>query len=249
MTVATPTRTAVPAGPSPTGVRRLLAVCRLHVVSWPLLLAAPAAILAVTFAINLTIFALIDSEGETHATGAALSLYGFVVAFYAQAMTQTFPFALGLSVTRRQFFTSTGVVAVVQSAAFAAVLQLLSVIEAATDGWGVGMRMFGVLRYATDSSVLQTVTLFASLLLTTSISILLGAVYQRWRTPGFLLAGTGTIGALGIAAVVITWARWWPAVGSWFVDAPRTVVLAVVPLAASAAAIAAAWAVLSRATT
>jgi len=247
MTVAT--LTTAPVHPSPSGARRLLAVCRLHVVSWPLLLAAPAAILTVTFAINLTIFALIDSGGETHGTGAVLSLYGFVVAFYAQAMTQTFPFALGLGVTRRQFFTSTAVVAVVQSIAFAAVLQLLSVVEAATGGWGVGMRMFGVLRYAADSAVLQTVTLFASLLLTTSISILLGAVYQRWRTPGLLIAGIGTIGVLGLAAVVVTWARWWPAIGSWFVDAPRATVLAVVPLAAAVAAIAGSWAVLRRATT
>ncbi|MCA1008945.1 ABC transporter permease [Rhodococcus hoagii] len=245
MTVATLPATS--AHPAPTGVRRLLAVCRLHAVSWPLLLAAPAAILAVTFAINLTIFALIDADDETHVTGAVLALYGFVVAFYTQAMAQTFPFALGLSVTRRQFFTSTTVVAIVQSIVFAAVLQLLSVIEAATDGWGVGMRMFGVLRYATDSVVLQTVTLFASLLLTTALAMLLGAVFLRWRTSGLLIAGIGTIGALGLAAVVVTWAHWWPAIGSWFVDSPRAVVLAVVPVAASAVSIAATWAVLRRA--
>ncbi|CAM2895480.1 ABC transporter permease [Prescottella defluvii] len=246
MTVATPT--AAPARPPRTDSRRLLAVCRLHAVSWPLLLAAPAAILAVTFAINLTIFALIDTGDDTQVTGAVLALYGFVVAFYAQAMTQTFPFALGLGVTRRQFFASTTVVAVVQSAAFAAVLQLLSVIEAATGGWGVGMRMFGILRFATDSSVLQTAAFFASLLLTTSISMLLGAVHQRWRTIGFLVAGIGTIGVSGLAAVVITWAQWWPAIGSWFVDAPRAMTLAVVPVAAAAAAIAATWVVVRRAT-
>ena len=71
MTVATLPATS--AHPAPTGVRRLLAVCRLHAVSWPLLLAAPAAILAVTFAVNLTIFALIDADDETHVTGAVLA--------------------------------------------------------------------------------------------------------------------------------------------------------------------------------
>ncbi|PTR26536.1 hypothetical protein C8K36_105108 [Rhodococcus sp. OK519] len=234
---------------SPTGIARLAAVCRLHAVSWPLLLVAPAAILAVTFAINLTVFALVGSEGETHGTGAVLALYGFVVAFYTQAMTQTYPFALGLSVTRRQFFAATTVVAVVQSIAFAAALQALSVIEAATDGWGVRMRMFGVLRYVTDSPVLQSITLFASMLLTTAIAMLLGAVYQRWRTPGFLIAGIGTIAVLGLAAVVVTWAQWWPAVGSWFVDAPRWLVFVGVPLAAAVAAIATTWSVIRRATT
>ncbi|MFM1726380.1 ABC transporter permease [Rhodococcus sp. PAM 2766] len=249
MTVAIVSPTAAPQRRSPVGLQRLMAVCRLHAVSWPLLLVAPAAILAVTFAINLTIFALIDSEGEIHGTGAVLALYGFVVAFYTQAMTQTYPFALGLSVTRRQFFAATTVVAVLQSIAFATVLQALSVIEAATGGWGVDMRMFGVLRYVTDSAVLQSVTLFASLLLTTAIAMLLGAVYQRWRTPGFLIAGIGTIGLLGLTAVVVTWARWWPAIGSWFVDAPRWLVFVGVPLAAAVAAIAATWSVLRRATT
>lgn len=247
MTIAIASPAAQQSAP-PKGVGRIMAVCRLHAVAWPVLLAAPAAILGLTFVINLTIFALIDSGGETHGTGAVLSLYGFVIAFYAQAMTQSLPFALGLSVTRRQFFVSTTVVAVAQSILFAAVLQLLSVIEAATGGWGVRMRMFGVLRYATDSPVLQYVTLIASLLLTTSIAMLLGAVYQRWRTPGFLIAAIGAILVLGVVAVIVTWVHGWPAVGAWFVDAPRMLVLVGVPMAAATAAFVATWAVVRRTT-
>ncbi|WP_430332029.1 ABC transporter permease [Rhodococcus sp. ACT016] len=247
MTVIDPT--VAVARPSHNGIRRIFAVCRLHVVAWPLLLAAPAAILALTFAINFTIFALVDSGGETRGTGSVLSLFGFVVAFYAQAMTQTFPFALGLGVTRRQFLASTVVVALLQSLGFAVVLQALSVIEEATGGWGVGMRMFGILRYVTDSSALQFVTLFVSLMLTTSISMLLGAVYQRWRTPGFLIAGIGAVTVLGGASILAAWARWWPAIATWLVDAPRVLVIAALPAGVAAAMLALTWAVLRRATT
>ncbi|MDH6281768.1 ABC transporter permease [Prescottella agglutinans] len=249
MTATISTTSTEPVPASYAGFGRILAIARIHFVAWPILIAAPLAILALTFAINFAIFALIDSGGETHPTGAILSLYGFVVAFYAGAMTQTFPFALGLGATRRQFFVSTVAVAVAQSFGFAVLFQVLSVIEAATDGWGVYMRMFGILRYATDSALLEFATLFASLLLTTAVSIAFGAVYQRWKTPGFLIAGISVVGLLGLAAVLLTWAGWWPSVGSWLLDAPRVLVLAALPVGVSVATIAASWAIVRRATT
>ncbi|WP_433612066.1 ABC transporter permease [Prescottella agglutinans] len=249
MTATLSTTSTEPVPASRAGVRRILAIARIHVVAWPILIAAPLAILALTFAINFAIFALIDSSGETHATGSILALYGFVVAFYAQAMTQTYPFALGLGVTRRQFFVATVAVALAQSFGFAVLFQSLSAIEAATDGWGVHMRMFGILRYVTDSTLLQFATSFASLLLTTAISIAFGAVYQRWKTVGFLIAGVSVVCLLGLAAVLVTWADRWPTVGSWLVDAPRALVLAALPVGVSAATLGASWAIVRRATT
>ncbi|GAB2651517.1 ABC transporter permease [Prescottella soli] len=249
MTATISTTSAEPVPASHAGFRRILAIARIHVVAWPILIASPLVVLALTFAINFAIFALIDSGGETHPTGAILSLYGFVVAFYAQAMTQTFPFALGLGVTRRQFFVATVAVAVAQSFGFAVLFQVLSAIEAATGGWGVYMRMFGILRYVTDSALLEFATFFASLLLTTAISIAFSAVYQRWKTTGFLIAGISVVGLLGLVAVVLTWAGWWPTVGSWLVDAPRGLVLVALPVGVSVTALAASWAIVRRATT
>ncbi|WP_137725105.1 ABC transporter permease [Prescottella subtropica] len=250
-----PTTTSSTAAPPTThrpgrsGLPRILDVARIHVVAWPLLIAVPVAIVAVTFAINYTIQALIDTDGSTQGTGAILALYGFVVAFYVQAVTQTFPFYLGLSVTRREFFVATGLVAVAQSALFAGMVQVLSVIEAATDGWGVRLRMFGVLRWVTDSSLLQFLGYFATLLLTTAIATAAGAVFQRWRALGLTIAGIASIVVFGGAAIVVTWARWWPAVTSWFADTPRAVVLVGLPVAVTLAVFAAAWGVLRRSTT
>lgn len=241
------TTVTAPADPR-TGPSRIGAMLRLHTIAWPLLVAWPVGILTASFVISWTIYFLVGAEDGEGFTGGLGALLGFVIAFYVQALTQSFPFALGLSVTRREFYGATLLMAVGQSATFAVVLQALSVIEAATGGWGVHMRMFGIARYLTDNPVLQVLTLLAALLLTVGVSILIGAIYQRWRTSGLLTAGVAALGAAGLAVVVITWARWWPAIGSWFVDTPRAVTMVVLPLALATAAFAGGWAALRRAT-
>ncbi|MCJ0903658.1 ABC transporter permease [Rhodococcus sp. ARC_M6] len=245
MTTTTTQSRAVPKAPTQS---RIGSVLRLHTVAWPLLIAWPVGILLVSFLISFTIYAIVGNEQDEGFTGSVFSAYGFVLAFYLQSMAQTFPFALGLSVTRREFFTATAVMAVAQSAVFATVLFLLSIVESATNGWGVHMRMFGIARYFTDNAAEQLLALFATLLLTSSVAMLTGAIYQRWRTSGLLTALTVLFGTLGLSAIVITWARWWPAIGSWFVDVPRVVPMTLLPLTLAIGCLAGAWATLRRAT-
>ncbi|WAM15738.1 hypothetical protein OYT95_03535 [Rhodococcus sp. JS3073] len=81
---------------------RVLTVSRIHTVAWPLLVAWPLGVLVASFTIGAAIFAMVgDTGSDTNFTGGVFSLFGFALAFYLQAMTQTFPFALGMSVTRR----------------------------------------------------------------------------------------------------------------------------------------------------
>ena len=101
---------------------------------------------------------------------------------------------------------------------------------------------------ASLGSILTGLWTIATLLLTSSIAMLTGAIYQRWRTTGLLASLTGLFGVLGLSAIVITWASWWPAIGSWFADASRVVPMALLPLALAIACIAGAWVTLRRAT-
>lgn len=229
--------------------KRILDVARLHTVAWPLLIAWPIAILAISFLIGFTIFFLVGDTGhDTNFTGSVFALYGFALGFYMQAMTQTFPFALGLSVTRRDYFVATSLVAAVQSVVFGIGLFVLGRIENATDGWGVQMRMFDIPQYFTDNLWLQLLTIVASLLLLCAVGVLLGAIQQRWRVVGFFTAAVILLIALGIVAITLTWQGWWVDVGHWFVDVPRIVPLAVLPLVAGALSLTGAWAVARRAT-
>ncbi|SDD04115.1 hypothetical protein SAMN05444580_102474 [Rhodococcus tukisamuensis] len=249
MITDSPTATATaPVHDDATTGSRIGATLRLHTVAWPLLIAWPVGILAGSFLISYVIFSLVQSDQDDNFTGSVFAVYGFVLAFYLQAMTQTFPFALGLSVTRREFFTATALMALAQSVVFALALYLLSVVEAATDGWGVRMRMFGLARYFTDSPVLQFLALFANLLLVAAIALAAGAVYQRWKVTGVLTAGVTVLGGLSLAAVLVTWARAWPSIGAWFQEVNRAVPMVVLPLALAVLAIGVAWCALRRAT-
>ncbi|MFF0814225.1 hypothetical protein ACFYVR_03555 [Rhodococcus sp. NPDC003318] len=97
--MTTLTTSAPTVGQGRSEMSRVTAVLRLHTVAWPLLVAWPVGIVTVSFAISWTIYFLVGAEEGEGFTGAVSALLGFVIAFYVQAMAQSFPFALGLSVT------------------------------------------------------------------------------------------------------------------------------------------------------
>ncbi|QSE88608.1 ABC transporter permease [Rhodococcus pseudokoreensis] len=228
---------------------RVLTVSRIHTVAWPLLVAWPLGVLVGSFTIGAAIFAMVgDTGSDINFSGGVFSLFGFALAFYLQAMTQTFPFALGMSVTRRDYFAATLLVAAVQVLVFGVLLYSLSLIEVTTGGWGVGMRMFAIPDYFTSVPVIQLATYFAFLPLTAAAGLFLGALHHRWRVVGLFTLGVCTLLAAGAAAFVITWQKWWPDIGHWFADVPRSVPMVWLPALAAAAGILAAWTVVRRAT-
>ncbi|MGW5385906.1 ABC transporter permease [Nocardia sp. NPDC003963] len=228
-------------------IARAIDVSRIHTVAWPLLIAWPLAILTAAFAIPWVIFALIDAE-DANTTGSVYSILGVTMAFYLGAMTQTFPFALGLGVTRRDFFNATVLIGAAQVVGFSLLLWVLAVIEDHTDGWGVRMEMFGLPADFTGNRLTQLATYASFLGLVACVSLLLGAIHQRWRVTGLYTAGAAFLLVGGLAAVLVSWQRWWPAVGSWFADTPRVVPMVVLPAAVALAALAGAWGTLRRAT-
>ncbi|NLU81503.1 ABC transporter permease [Rhodococcus sp. HNM0569] len=230
-------------------ITRLWNVARVHTVAWPLLLGWPAGVLLVSFLIPFAIFAIIgDTGNDFNFTGSVSSVFGVSLAFYLAAMTQTFPFALGLSVTRRDYFVATLGVAATQTVTFAVALQGLAVLERNTDGFGVHMRMFDIPGIFTSNFLVQFATYVAFLALVAALGLAIGAVHLRWRVTGLYTVAVAALLALGAAALVITWQRWWPAIGSWFVDVPRVVPMVALPAGLTVVAVAAAWATLRRAT-
>lgn len=227
-------------------ISRALAVSRIHTVAWPLLVAWPLGILTAAFAIPWAIFAIVQTE-EVAYTGSVSALLGVALAFYIGAMTQTFPFALGMSVTRRDYFAATLVVAFAQVVGFGVMLWALSGIESATDGWGVNMVMFGIPNIFTSNLLIQLGTYLAVLALVAGIGLLVGALHRRWRVTGLYSVGAGVLVLGGLAAIVITWQGWWPAVGNWFADEPRVVTMVALPAVLAIGFTVSAWQLIRRA--
>ncbi|GGG07446.1 hypothetical protein GCM10007304_21850 [Rhodococcoides trifolii] len=241
----TATLTPPPAKAAP----RVVQVARMHSVAWPLAVGAPAAILFVAFAIGWVLFfAIPNPDSRTQFTGGVTSVFFFGIGFYVQAMTQTFPFALGLSVTRREFFTATALAGLVQSVVFGTVIYLLSLLETATSGWGVHMRMFGILDYVTTSPVTRLFALIALFFLVSSIGLLIGTMYLRWKLIGLMTLSAAAVVVIGGAVVLILWRQWWFTVGDAIADTPRFVTMVVLPAVLAAVSLLGGWAVLRRTT-
>lgn len=237
-----------PARHKPLG--RAVKVARIQTVNLPIQLGMPWLILGIAFAINLVIFALVPDPpaGEPKVTGAILSIYVFMLIAHLQSMTQVFPFALGLSVTRRDFFTGTSLLIVAQSLVQGILLTIMLGIERLTGGWGMDLSFFGVPFLVQDNWFLQALVYTVPFLLLSFASIFAGTVYKRWGQFGVYVLMIGGLVLLGAAAVITTWQQAWGAVGRFFADTSALVLLAGYPLVLSVLLAAAGYLALRRAT-
>jgi hypothetical protein len=230
-------------------MNRIRQVVRLQIPAWPHIVGWTWSMTAVAFGINLLGFLANHDPGDgVTTTGGVASLYGIAVAMATISVTQIFPYALGMSVTRREFYLAWSLLAVVQSVVYALVLCLLCAVEQATGYWGMGMRYFSLPFMDDANPVLLLLGYAVPMLVVTHLGILLGTLHLRWGTTGVLASLTLAFTALGLAAALITWTRQWPAIGHWLLDQPPTALLAGWPLLLAAAFAVGGYTLIRRAT-
>jgi hypothetical protein len=218
-------------------MKRITDVLRLHATNWAGLIAWPLGILAVTFVVNFGIFAALEhyATDYSHGTGAVVSIYIVMLVAHLQSMTQLFPFALGLGVTRRDFYTGTLAAIAAQSAAFGLVLTILERVESATDGWGIQMQMFALPFLHHENLVVQWLVFSVPFLAFTTIGLVIGVTFKRWGQQGVYLVSIATTVVVALLALLATARGWWPKVGSFFADSSTLALLCVYPLALAVA--------------
>jgi hypothetical protein len=207
--------------------RRILAVTRLHFVNRFQIVYLPLIVLGAIFLMNLAIWwIIIESTGGNNPgnhvrnnlgySGAVSYIYVYGIVIAVQAISRTFPFSLGFGVTRRDFYLGSALAFIVVSIGVAAVLTVMSVLEIATNGWGLGGRMFAPDYFTNPSWLLRFVMYFCVFLFLLFIGCAGASFFVRWR-------GTGLIAFFGIVAVILfgataffTLDHQWTAVGTWF---------------------------------
>ncbi|MEU6644744.1 hypothetical protein ABZ863_19610 [Saccharomonospora sp. NPDC046836] len=197
---------------------RVWRVVRIQLVNAPAVLGLPVLVLLLVLAANIALFAAIGDAAppDGNITGAVISIYGVMLAVHLQTMTQVFPFALGLSVTRRTFFEATSVVVAAQALGYGVLLYLLSLLERGTDGWWLRLKVFQIPFLDVSNPLLQILVYTVPFLFVSFLGVFLGVVFKRWGQLGVWVLAIGAGGALSLAAILITWQRWWPAVGEFF---------------------------------
>lgn len=169
-------------------MNRVLKVMRMQLMNRWIFIGIPLIILAGSFALTLIIWGMFPAEGNRYSGGSQAVMWYFF-ALGIQSLTLTFPFAQGLSVTRRTFFVGTvalfALIALIASVLYWA----LGLVEQATGGWWMNGRFFAI-EWIADGPAYQPIAFyFATMMVLFLVGFWGATVYKRWQTTGLLVAG------------------------------------------------------------
>jgi hypothetical protein len=219
--------TAAPAltAPAPRPfLTRALAVVRLLIANPWISVLVPVGILSFIFALNYVLFRLLSSQatedGEWSATTGGISfVYIYVLILAVTSVNQSFPLALGLGSTRREFTVGTGIYFGVASVVIAAVIATAAEIETATDGWGIPFQFFALQGVGVDSWGALFAFSLLLLALAVSVGFMTAVIYVRWKARGMYVYWIlVTLLVLGVIASLVGMDDW-GAIGRFVVEA------------------------------
>jgi hypothetical protein len=125
-----------------------------------------------------------------------------------QAISITFPFALGYGVTRRDYYLGSSLAFVVLAVIYTTGLTILAAIEKATNGWGMGGTMFAPIFFG-DSAFERIYVEFVLFLFFLFFGAAIAAVWVRWKASGvvvfFIVVGALLIGLVALATFTDSW--------------------------------------------
>lgn len=219
--------TAAPAltAPAPRPfLARALAVVRLLVANPWISVLVPVGILSFIFALNYVLFRILSSRaaegGEWSATTGGISfVYIYVLILAVTSVNQSFPLALGLGATRREFSVGTGIYFGAAGILIAAVIATAAEIEIATDGWGIPFQFFSLAGVGVDSWGALFAFSLLMLALAVSIGFMTAVVYVRWKARGMYVYWiVVTLLVLGVLAYLVSIDDW-GVIGRFIVEA------------------------------
>jgi len=201
-------------------MNRVLAAARLQLAHPLVTLGIPWLVVSTSFAINIAIWGLADVAEQPGGsnTGGLASLYITVLIAFIQTVTQVFPFAMALSLSRRTFYLGTALAAAAQSLGYGIALTVLTAVENATGGWGVGLDFWAPGAIDVGNPPLQVIVFTVPMLAFHFMGIGIGVVVKRWGATGMYAMGMLTLAVTGLAAVLLTWREAWGDLWTWLSD-------------------------------
>ncbi len=225
-------------------------VVRLHLVNRWTYVVLPWVILGSAFALTLAIWMILRSVGVAGAgltSGAASSIIIYLMVAAIMSINLSFPFALGFSVTRREFYVGTALTFTLIAAGNAVALSMLAALEQASNGWWLGGQLFTAAWGGGGSPLEHFFVYFTAQLFFCFVGAAIATIYMRWRINGMVVFWVGGgVAAVGAFALV-TYTNGWPAIGLWLLESGMNGVAAWSLLVTAVAGLAG-YAVLRRAT-
>lgn len=222
-------------------MERILKVVRLQNLNKMTFIGIPLIILAGCFVLSLGIFAIIPvtpALGYKFAGGAPVAPMWYFMGAGIYALTLTFPFSQAMSVTRRDFYLGTMLIAVLSSLGMSLIFTVGGYIEEAVNGWGLDGRFFRIPGLWDASPWLQALTYFTAMMLLFTLGFVFTVIYRRWGRTMMLVVLLGIIALLLVLGFVAIKFGFWVAmfegiasIGLWgwtLIGLALTVVLAAV---------------------
>src|SRR5690606_4779794 len=122
----------------------------------------PSIILFSSFFVNIIVSFLLPSN-EPFYTGRISSVMVYMFVFGILSIARLFPFAIGLSVRRSDFFTANVIMGLISSTILAVLLDICSVSENSTNGWGNPLHFFHF-PYVNDGTIWEQIVMYILLI-------------------------------------------------------------------------------------
>lgn len=191
-------------------MNRIMNVTRLHMNKIGSFVSVPVCILALVMVISIVIAIAIQRatgsagsaeyiDGARQNGGVVWSLPGFLIYYGVQAVATTYPFALTLGTTRRNFILGTMLSNVLQAAYISLLLVVLLGIELATDHWFMSVYVLDVYMLGSGDPWVLAATGFLGVLFCLTIGGFFGAIWVRFGAKGPAIVGS----AVGLVLAVL----------------------------------------------
>ncbi|WP_312473129.1 hypothetical protein [Neobacillus sp.] len=165
------------------------------------------------FLINLLGGLILRPENGFY-TGGLSSIFFLMMLVGISTLTKSFPFALGLSIRRTDFFLGTVMMVAIVCLGNSVVLSALSFVEG-DWGWGVGLHFFN-LPYLSDGSLAERWwTLFATAFHITFLGFFNTAIFRRFGRTGLFVLFPVILIAGSVIGFLCTYFGWWTDIVNW----------------------------------
>lgn len=168
-------------------MNRIGGVWKVQWKEWKGFVFQPWLTLFTVFVVTQALFYVASSSDGMAFNGAAfiLFIYGFVYSIVL--VSQSFPFLIGMSVSRKDFFYGTTFVLIASSLLNGAIFSLLSGMERITGYWWKDQRFFDY-PYLTEGSFFPRLVVLSLLLLVYQMfGFFLGCLHRRFKSKGVWL--------------------------------------------------------------
>ena len=155
-----------------------------------------------TYAANLTVSFFISSEGDNYNIGGVLSIFMYFFVAGIIVVATSFPFAIGMSIRRVDYFIGTALMATISTSAFTLLIVLMGQLENLLNGWGNELYFFHF-PYLNDGTVLEQIGVFMILFLYLFfLGFMITSYVKRFGRRGVFIGSTA-ISLIGTVAVYL----------------------------------------------